>query len=324
MSPTSTRSTVKPRADEVELPQLSGYRGSSPVRIGNGAIHQLQLDVYGELLDSAYLYARFGGGISRTLWRELRAVVDLAIDRWELPDASIWEVRGVDEHYTYSKMMCWVAVDRGLRLAQRFRLAPRRRAVAQGAARHPPRRHHAGLLEPPVELHAGARPRRARRGPAAHDPGALPEGQRSPAAQHHRRGRHATSARACSCTGTTWPRRATASPATRARSCCARSGWPTRSPTSAASRRRSAGSRSCSPSRSPLGLYAEEADTRTGGLLGNFPQAFTHLALIGAAVNIERARHRTLGVRGLAARSPRPGAAPSAAARARPAPRRTA
>jgi len=74
---------------------------------------QLQLDVYGELLDSAYLYARFGGTISRTLWAELRAVVNLAIDRWELPDASIWEPRGQSDNYTYSKMMCWVAVDRG-------------------------------------------------------------------------------------------------------------------------------------------------------------------------------------------------------------------
>ncbi len=180
----------EPRADEVELPQLSGYRGSSPVRIGNGAIHQLQLDVYGELLDSAYLFARFGGGISRALWRELHAVVDLAIDRWELPDASIWEARGRDDQYTYSKMMCWVAVDRGLRLAERFQLPARRRALAQGAPGHPPRCDLARVLEPARELHPGARQRGARRRSPAHDAGALPQGQRPQAAQHHRRRGH--------------------------------------------------------------------------------------------------------------------------------------
>jgi GH15 family glucan-1,4-alpha-glucosidase len=101
--------------DEIVLEHLEGYRKSRPVRIGNAAANQLQLDVYGEVLDSAYLYARFGGEIDAGLWDELRTIVDLAIEQWELPDSSIWEVRSRREHYTYSKLMCWVAVDRGLR-----------------------------------------------------------------------------------------------------------------------------------------------------------------------------------------------------------------
>jgi len=73
---------------------LSGYRRSAPVRIGNGAVDQLQLDVYGELLDSAYLYARFGGEISQTLWKELHAVVDMAIECWQLARRLHLESRG--------------------------------------------------------------------------------------------------------------------------------------------------------------------------------------------------------------------------------------
>src|SRR5439155_11685180 len=107
---------------EQELPHLEGYRGSRPVRVGNAAVHQLQLDVYGEILDSAYVFARFGGEISRSLWAVLSSIVELAITRWQEPDSSIWEVRSEPLHYTYSKLMCWVAVDRGLRIGRRFSL----------------------------------------------------------------------------------------------------------------------------------------------------------------------------------------------------------
>jgi GH15 family glucan-1,4-alpha-glucosidase len=79
------------------------------------------------LLDSAYLYARFDGGITGTMWDELRPVVELAIERWTEPDRSIWEPRGRDQRYTYSKLMCWVAVDPGLRIARHFKLSHRER-----------------------------------------------------------------------------------------------------------------------------------------------------------------------------------------------------
>ena len=109
-------------ATEHILDHLEGYRGSRPVRVGNAAVNQLQLDVYGEVLDSAYVYARFGGVVSQTLWEELSNIVEIAINRWEEPDSSIWEVRSPRRQYVYSKLMCWVAVDRGMRIGDRYNL----------------------------------------------------------------------------------------------------------------------------------------------------------------------------------------------------------
>jgi GH15 family glucan-1,4-alpha-glucosidase len=104
---------------EESLDHLEGYRGSKPVRIGNGAHEQLQLDIYGELLDSVYLYNKYGSPISYDFWRYLRRMVNWVCDNWEREDDGIWEVRGARRHFVYSKMMCWVAVDRGLRLADK-------------------------------------------------------------------------------------------------------------------------------------------------------------------------------------------------------------
>jgi GH15 family glucan-1,4-alpha-glucosidase len=104
---------------EDTLDHLEGYCGSSPVRIGNGAYDQLQLDIYGELMDSVYLYNKYGTPISYDLWRELRRLVDWVCENWEREDEGLWEVRGGRRHFVYSKLMCWVAVDRGLRLADK-------------------------------------------------------------------------------------------------------------------------------------------------------------------------------------------------------------
>ena len=104
---------------EQELPHLSGYGGARPVRIGNGAAHQLQLDIYGELMDSVYLYNKHGAPISYDFWRHLRRLVDWVCDHWRDRDESIWEVRGGKQHFVFSKMMCWVAVDRAIRLADK-------------------------------------------------------------------------------------------------------------------------------------------------------------------------------------------------------------
>ncbi|KKM13193.1 hypothetical protein LCGC14_1718730, partial [marine sediment metagenome] len=100
------------------LGHLEGYRGSSPVRIGNDAFHQFQLDIYGEVLLSFDSYHRAGGIIDDSLWILAEALVESALRRWEEPDNGIWEVRSEPKHFTYSKLMAWVAVDRGLRLAR--------------------------------------------------------------------------------------------------------------------------------------------------------------------------------------------------------------
>jgi len=104
---------------EETLDHLEGYRGSRPVRIGNAASTQFQLDIYGELMDSVYLYNKYGSPISYDLWRELRRLLDWVCENWQQPDHGVWEVRGGLQHFVYSKLMCWVALDRGLRLADK-------------------------------------------------------------------------------------------------------------------------------------------------------------------------------------------------------------
>ncbi|MDR4488257.1 MAG: glycoside hydrolase family 15 protein [Nitrospirales bacterium] len=104
---------------EETLNHLEGYRGSRPVRVGNGAYNQLQLDIYGELLDSVYLYNKYGTPISYDLWKHLRRMINWVCDNWHRADEGVWEVRGGQQHFVYSKLMCWVALDRGLRLADK-------------------------------------------------------------------------------------------------------------------------------------------------------------------------------------------------------------
>ena len=103
---------------EETLDHLEGYRGSRPVRIGNGAYDQLQLDIYGELLDAVYLYAKHGGMVSYDLWTHLRRLLSWVCENWQRPDEGIWEMRSGRQSFVYSKLMCWVALDRGLRLAE--------------------------------------------------------------------------------------------------------------------------------------------------------------------------------------------------------------
>src|SRR5260221_5709842 len=104
---------------EQTLDHLEGYRGSSPVRIGNGAYRQLQLDIYGELMDAAYLHNKYVATIGYDGWRRLRRLVDWLCNHWQRPDDGIWEVRGGSRPFVYSKFMSWVALDRGLRLADK-------------------------------------------------------------------------------------------------------------------------------------------------------------------------------------------------------------
>jgi GH15 family glucan-1,4-alpha-glucosidase len=102
---------------ETTLDHLAGYRGSRPVRLGNAAATQTQHDIYGALLDAVYLYNKHGAMISYELWTHLRRLVDWVCDHWGREDDGIWEVRSGRQHFVYSKLMCWVALDRALRLA---------------------------------------------------------------------------------------------------------------------------------------------------------------------------------------------------------------
>lgn len=104
---------------EQTLDHLKGYRGAQPVRIGNGAYSQLQLDIYGELLDAVYLYNKHVMPIGHETWTRIRHRLDWLCEHWHQPDEGIWETRGGRRQFVYSKLMCWVALDRGLRLADK-------------------------------------------------------------------------------------------------------------------------------------------------------------------------------------------------------------
>ena len=101
---------------EEEHPFWSGYRDSAPVRIGNAAAEQRQLDIYGELIDSVYLYNKYGAPIFHETWGSLRRIVDWLCENWDQADEGIWETRGGQKEFTYSRLMCWVAIERAIRM----------------------------------------------------------------------------------------------------------------------------------------------------------------------------------------------------------------
>jgi len=102
---------------EETLPHLEGYMGSRPVRVGNAAFDNLQLDIYGELMDSVYLYDKYGSPMGYDAWTDVVRLMDWLSANWRRPDESIWEVRGGRQEFLYSRVMCWVAFDRAIRLA---------------------------------------------------------------------------------------------------------------------------------------------------------------------------------------------------------------
>lgn len=109
-------------APEVQLDHLSGYKDSKPVRIGNLAANQFQLDIYGAILDSIYLFDKYHTRISYDMWRQILRMLDFVIANWQRPDDGIWEVRGGRQQFVYSKLQCWVALDRALRMALKYGL----------------------------------------------------------------------------------------------------------------------------------------------------------------------------------------------------------
>ena len=173
------------RLDEYELPWLAGYEGSTPVRVGNAAAGQLQLDVYGEVLDALYQARCLGLAADENGWHLERALVCHLETIWREPDEGIWEVRGGRKHFTASKVMVWVAFDRAIRSVEEFGLVGpihRWRTVRDEV--------HAEICERGFDrgarlLHAILRRYGARREPAAHGYGGLPAARR-PARGRHR------------------------------------------------------------------------------------------------------------------------------------------
>jgi GH15 family glucan-1,4-alpha-glucosidase len=110
----------KTQLDEKCLDYLEGYKCSQPVRIGNQAHKQVQMDIYGELLETIYVFVKHGGDITYEYWKIIEHYVELVMNNWKKPDHSIWEVRGEKREFLFSKMMCWVALDRAIKIGDIF------------------------------------------------------------------------------------------------------------------------------------------------------------------------------------------------------------
>ncbi len=272
---------------EVELDHLEGYRGSRPVRIGNGAAHQLQLDIYGETMDSAFLHLSFGRLEAPRLRTSLVDMIEHVAGSWEHPDNGIWEVRGGKRQFLYSKLLCWVAMDRGLKLADQLRLdTPHRdrwvwtreqirhtiltrgwsdRLGAFRQALDEDALDATALMIPMLNFLPPLDPRvrstvRAIQRDLTDDSGFVYRYRRTDGLE----GNEGTFL-LCSF----WLVN---------NLCMQRQVGPARD---LFERLVAHGN--------DLGLFSEELDPESGELLGNFPQAFTHLAIVNAAAHIERA-----------------------------------
>jgi GH15 family glucan-1,4-alpha-glucosidase len=235
------------RLPELELPWLPGYEGSRPVRVGNAAHGQHQLDVYGEVMDTMYVARRMGLPTSEDSWRVQRTIMRFLERDWQRPDDGIWETRGGPQHFTHSKVMAWVAADRAVKAVDELGLPGdverwrrlRDEIHAEVCARGFDQQlgafvQHYGSKDPDASLLmlpvVGFLP--------ARDPGSSGRCDSS---------RSGSSATASSC-ATPPSARSTGCPAARARSCCARSGSPTTSSCRGAMTRRWRSSSGSSPS----------------------------------------------------------------------------
>ena len=273
--------------DEVSLPHLSGYEGASPVRTGNNAYLQRQHDVWGAVLDSVLLHTRSRAQLQQSLWPILKEQVECAAAHWEEPDRGIWEVRGDPQHFTSSKFMCWVALDRGARLAGLYdepRYAEKWQTLADQihadicsrgvdsrgvfVQRYGSDALDASLLLMPLLRFLPPDDARFRATVLAIadelTEGGLVLRYRVSETDDGLEGEEGTF---LICSFWMVSSLVEIGELDRARKLCER----------------------LLSHASPLELYAEELDVRTGRHLGNFPQAFTHLALVNAVMHIIRA-----------------------------------
>ena len=267
---------------ERQLDRLGGFGGARPVRVGNAAEGQLQLDVYGEVLDAVYQFVQRGGGLDRATARMLIGFGDTVCRRWREPDDGIWEVRAARRQHTYSKAMCWVALDRLLRLhaagllhAPAARLARERDAIGEEIERHgfdPALQSYVSVLG--GDTLDAALLQLGRYGYA--DP-ASPRMRGTLAAVHARLGRNGLLYRYREDDGL--------APGEGAFGIC--SFWAVTAQALGGDRRGAAEAfERLLGYANDVGLFAEEIDPATGAALGNFPQAFTHVGLIDAALTL--------------------------------------
>ena len=278
---------------EEQINHLSGYEHARPVRIGNGAFDQMQHDIWGSMLDSVYLHARSREQMAEALWPVLKSQVEEAIKHWREPDRGIWEVRGERQHFTSSKVMCWVALDRGAKLAEIhgwMKETGRWRSIAEEikadilangvdsrgvlTQRYGDDALDASLLLAVLTRFLPADDPRIRATVLAIADELTEEGlvlrYRVEETDDGLSGEEGTFT-ICSF----WLVSALVEigEVSRAKHLCER----------------------LLSFASPLHLYAEEIEPRTGRHLGNFPQAFTHLALINAVVHVIRAEDESDG-----------------------------
>jgi GH15 family glucan-1,4-alpha-glucosidase len=269
---------------EQTLDHLTGYEGATPVRVGNDAYQQKQNDVFGSVLDSVYLHTKMGGHIPQRLWPVIQDQVRCAIELWDKPDQGIWEARGAPKHYVSSKLMCWVAIDRGARLAElesEAKLAQEWQAVAdqvredvlaRGVSERGVFRQHyetdaldASTLLIPINRFLPPSDERVRATVLAIADELTEHGfVLRYRVQETDDGLTGSEGTFLICSFWLVSALSEIGEKDRAAELCER----------------------LLAHASPLGLYAEELDARSGRHLGNFPQAFTHLALINSVMHV--------------------------------------
>ncbi len=284
------------KLDEVVLDHLSGYEGARPVRVGNAAYEQDQHDVWGAVLDSVYLHTKSRDHLPERVWPILVRQVETALDHWREPDRGIWEVRGKSRHFTSSKLMCWVAADRGSRLAELRGDSERAERWATAAdeihadlcangvgERGVFTQHYdtealdASMLLLPLVRFLPADDERVRRTVLAVAEELTVDGLvLRYRVEETDDGLSGQEGAFTICSFWLVSALAEIGETARARQLCEK----------------------LLNYASPLGLYAEEIDPRSGRHLGNFPQAFTHLALINAVMHVIRADAAGADVRG--------------------------
>ena len=270
------------------LDHLEGYRGSAPVRVGNAAADQHQLDVYGELVNGVYASARYGNEVDEEDWGVLRDVVDYVCEAWREPDVGIWEVRADRRHFVYSKVMAWVALDRGIRFVEEAgfdgpvdRWREERAAIREA------------VLEEGYSETAGSFVRSFGEEDVLDATGLLiPLVGFLPVDDERVQSTiDATLARLTTDDGLVYRYEGDDGLPGEEGTFTICSFWLV-SALARSGRIEEASSvfEDVVSHASPLGLLAEEVDPRTGEMRGNYPQAFSHIGLINAVISLARAR----------------------------------